>query len=169
MSVSSGLPEWLARLLRRRAATPMPPGLLDGYARQVMARLASPVRQARPAWWRWLAVPVAAAAGVWIWALAALHPAGSRPSAQETLARVTVLDGLGEAVPSVSDTGTEPDLMEDAQEVDGFVLAEAPPEPTADTLLPLLQALDADASLDLEWEVAPDGWLEDAADELEAV
>ena len=155
---------WVERLLGRLRRRPMPPRLLDGYAQRVMDRIAPPAPVVRLRWdrpLRWALAPaVAVAVGVLIWV-----SVGGRatPLSQRALAQAMVLEHLDE--PWHADPVDASLLLEDAQQVDRFVLAQAPSTAatSAESIAHLLNLLDEEP-LEAAPDSAPDDWLLDLAD-----
>ena len=160
--MSAETPNWLERLVARLPRRAVPPYLLAGYTQRVMERL-----QPRPsaAWWtrpavRWSLAPALATACVLCWVGVATHSTPERA----VLAQAIVLDRLNE--PWNVDAIDEETLVDDAHQVDRFVLAEAHAAAvsrSAEALIDLLDHL-GEAPLEALPEGAPDDGLLDAAD-----
>lgn len=167
---------WVERLPGRLRHRPVPPRLLDGYARRVMERIAptcpwESVEAGRPpapvVRWRWdrplrweLAPAAAVATGVLIWAIA-----GGRATSlsHRAVAQAMILERLDD--PWSIGPADEELLAEDARQVDRFLLAQVPSTTaaSAELLATLLNQLDEEP-LDTVPDAAPEDWLLDLAD-----
>lgn len=151
-------PDWLERLLARLPRRAVPPSLLTGYAQQVMARV-QPAPSA--AWWRrpavrWALAPALVAAGALLWVGVTMRPRLDRT----VIAQAIVLDRLNE--PWGAEAIDEETLVEEAHQVDRFVLTEAHAasvSQAAASLFELLDHLGEEAP-----DAAPDEGWPDAAD-----
>ena len=154
--------DWLERLVATLPRRAVPPFLLTGYTHTVMGRLAP-----RPSavWWtrpgvRLAVAPVLAVAFcivLWI-------GTATRPSPNRTLAQAIILEHLNE--PWNVDAIDDETLVDDAHQVDRFVLAEAHAAAvsrSAESLIDLLDHL-GEEPLDAPPDGATDDGLLDAAD-----
>ncbi len=149
-------PDWLERLLARLPRRAVPPSLLTGYTQRVMAR----VRPAPSAvWWRRPAVrwaPALTVAGALLWVGVTMRPRLDRT----VIAQAIVLDRLNE--PWGAEAIDEETLVEEAHQVDRFVLTEAHAASVSHAAESLLELLDRlgeeapDAASDEGWPDAAD-------------
>ena len=152
--------DWLERLLARLPRRAVPPQLLTGYTQQVMARLQDAPSPSMRGWWsrpvvRWALAPALAAVGALLW-VGLTAP----PTLDRTVAQAIVLDHLNE--PWSAETVDEETLIDDAHQVDRFLLVEAHAAAvsrSAESLLELLDRLGEEAP-----DAVPDEGAPDAAD-----